>query len=52
MRWSPVWKWAEAVAITADWYRRFYESGTPLTARDLAAYVKDARRQDLPWSRA
>jgi CDP-glucose 4,6-dehydratase len=50
MGWSAVWKWTEAVAFTADWYREFYQTGAPLTRRDLASYIKDARRQNLPWS--
>ena len=52
MNWSPVWKWTEAVAVTAEWYRAFYESGKPLSRRDLAAYVEAARRHNLSWSQA
>jgi CDP-glucose 4,6-dehydratase len=52
MQWAPVWSWAQTVEVTANWYRQYYESGTALTGRDLAAYVADARRRELPWSRA
>ncbi|HTU91482.1 MAG TPA: CDP-glucose 4,6-dehydratase [Gemmataceae bacterium] len=52
MGWLPVWKWTEAVAVTAEWYRAFYESGQPLSLRQLDAYVEAARRHDLSWSQA
>jgi CDP-glucose 4,6-dehydratase len=50
MGWAPVWNWTDSVAVTADWYRQFYETGALLTRRDLAAYIKDARRMSLSWS--
>jgi CDP-glucose 4,6-dehydratase len=50
--WAPVWGWERTVAVTADWYRQYYEAGGARTRQDLAAYVADARRHDLPWGRA
>jgi CDP-glucose 4,6-dehydratase len=52
MGWLPVWKGTEAVAVTAEWYRAFYESGQPLSLRQLDAYVEAAHRQNLSWSHA
>ncbi len=48
--WTGVWSWQEAVKTTADWYRQFYTTGEAQTRRDLAAYVKAARRQGVRWS--
>jgi CDP-glucose 4,6-dehydratase len=44
--WRPVWGWAEAVARTALWYRRYYERGAVFSREDLAQYVGDACRRD------
>ena len=50
LAWRPVWSIDAALARTADWYRRFDESGQVGSAGDLAAYIDDARRLGLEWA--
>lgn len=49
--WFPVWDWADAVAMTASWYRDFYESGTVPTRATLHRYWDDASQRSCVWSR-
>ena len=50
LAWRPVWNIDTALARTADWYRRFHESGQVNSVDDLAAYIVDARRLGLEWA--
>jgi CDP-glucose 4,6-dehydratase len=50
LAWRPVWNIDTALARTADWYRRFHESGQLCSAGDLVAYIDDALRLGLEWT--
>ncbi len=51
--WSPVWRFDEAVAATARWYREV-EPGNrapqDITREQIVAYTEAARRQSVAWS--
>ncbi len=47
--WYPVWKSAKAAAITAEWYKYFYEDGIINTDKNLYEYCKTAEKRGLPW---
>ena len=49
--WRPVWSMDTTFERTVAWYRRFYESQEVMTEQDLAAYVTDAHRGGLVWTR-
>jgi CDP-glucose 4,6-dehydratase len=49
--WRPVWRFDEAVAATARWYRAWYEEGRLLTAEQLRDYAAAAAERGLPWAR-
>lgn len=51
LAWHPVWDIDTALARSANWYRRFHETGRLSSAEDLAAYIDDARRLDLEWAK-
>ena len=50
LAWRPVWGIDTALARTADWYRRFHQTGKLASADDLAAYIDDARKLGLAWA--
>ncbi|MGA3179291.1 MAG: CDP-glucose 4,6-dehydratase [Verrucomicrobiota bacterium] len=54
LRWSPVWKFSDAVEHTIKWYRASAK-GKPaavrqLTSTQIAAYVSAARALGSPWA--
>ena len=51
LAWHGVWSSEECFRRTAVWYRRFYEDGKVATAEDHRAYIADARKQGLAWTR-
>lgn len=50
LAWHPVWDIDTALTRTADWYRRFDESGQVGSADDLIAYIDHARHLGLAWA--
>lgn len=54
LRWRATLDFAETVAITADWYRRFYEntgrSMLDTTRGQIADYVARARERRIAWA--
>ena len=49
--WRPVWNDAAMLEKTVQWYRAFYESGRVVSREQLAEYIKDAKRQRIPWAK-
>jgi len=51
LQWKPVWDSDKAIGKTALWYRYYYESGGLQTSQDLAAYIADAQKAEVIWTR-
>ncbi len=51
LAWRGVWSQEVCFRRTAAWYRDFYEHGKVSTAEDYRAYIADARKQGLAWTR-
>ncbi|MDD3886005.1 MAG: CDP-glucose 4,6-dehydratase [Victivallaceae bacterium] len=51
LAWHGVWSAREAFGRTAEWYRRFYQEKQLNTAADLNAYVGDAAKRGLAWTK-
>jgi len=50
--WQAVMSFAETVAMTAEWYRAFYDGGTDmrdLTSRQLETFARLGRQRDARW---
>lgn len=50
LEWQPVWDFDNAIAHTADWYRRWLEGGHVTSANQLARYLADAATAGLGWA--
>lgn len=50
LRWSGVWSLDVTIAKTINWYRNHNESNELFTLHDINAYIKDARKLQLPWA--
>lgn len=55
LKWSPVWRFEEAVAKTALWYKAVHEAGHPsragdLTREQIASYCRQADMHRLLWA--
>jgi CDP-glucose 4,6-dehydratase len=53
--WSPVWRFPEAVAATARWYRAAAEDPSlenvcEITSGQIHDYAESARASSIPWS--
>ncbi|TWU44340.1 CDP-glucose 4,6-dehydratase [Novipirellula aureliae] len=48
--WRPLWDWQTAVARTASWYQRFYESEEIATLSDLLDYEQQAIKAKVSWA--
>ena len=51
LAWHSVWTPEETFARTAAWYRDFYTADRLRTAEDFDAYISDARRKGLAWTK-
>jgi CDP-glucose 4,6-dehydratase len=47
--WQPVWDLETTLEKTADWYRSFLESKTPISTKQLAQYVEAAENGRAKW---
>jgi len=47
--WQQVWNIEQAAQATADWYRRFYETGAVDSRDQLAKYIDAARSLGVAW---
>jgi len=50
LNWKPVWDIKKTLAITAQWYKEFYENDRIMSQRDLESYITDARAKRLAWA--
>jgi CDP-glucose 4,6-dehydratase len=50
LAWKPVWDLKKTLAMTAQWYKEFYENDRIISQRDLDEYVEDARNKKLSWT--
>jgi len=48
--WKPVWTLQEAIDVTIDWYRQFYESDQVLTFQQSERFFEDARQRAAVWA--
>lgn len=49
LRWQPVWNLQQAVSLTVDWYRSFYQGDSVMTASQLDLYVQQAKANQCSW---
>lgn len=49
--WHGVWSPETALRRTAAWYRDFFKAGRLDTEVDFNAYIEDARKEELEWTR-
>jgi CDP-glucose 4,6-dehydratase len=50
--WRPAWNTSEAIEMTVNWYRSFYEDKKVISETQLAEYVATAKRKNLEWSKS
>jgi CDP-glucose 4,6-dehydratase len=50
LQWLPVWTSKDAVEITAQWYRAFYESNQLLSLEHFNRYITDAQNKHIIWA--
>lgn len=52
LKWKPVWDIKKTFAITARWYKEFYENGNIVSLNDLHEYIEDAVvEKKLEWTK-
>ncbi len=49
IKWRPVWDTGKAVAMTARWYKDFYEKRKINSDEQLDLYINDAINKKLDW---
>lgn len=49
LRWEPVWTYDQAIHHTAEWYRKWLESGEVSSLAQLAGYCADAAANGVVW---
>ena len=47
--WKGVWNNRITFTQTAEWYKKFYETGTVITAEQTASYIQDAGQAGVSW---
>lgn len=55
LRWSPAWPLTDAIANTAAWYRRYYETRGPMfdySVAQIHEYTETAREKGVAWAAA
>ncbi len=52
LKWKPVWRIDDTLKRTVHWYKAFYDANELLSGSDLEAYVADAAKIGVPWSKA
>jgi CDP-glucose 4,6-dehydratase len=50
LKWKNVWKYEQAVEMTAKWYQAFCEEKEMLTNENIRAYEMDAKRLGVAWA--
>ena len=51
LHWKNVWDAEKTFQATARWYRAFHEEGVNLLEEQLEEYIRDAKEQNLEWSK-
>ena len=51
LKWHGVWTPQEAVRRTVQWYRDYITTGHLNTEDDLKAYIADAEKENLEWTK-
>jgi CDP-glucose 4,6-dehydratase len=49
--WQPIWNIEQALKHTVNWYKEYYEQKKVLTEENLFAYVQDAKKQGVIWTK-
>lgn len=52
LNWQPVWDLNRTIAITADWYKHWLQTGNIITRQQLASYLADACHAKIQWTQA
>jgi CDP-glucose 4,6-dehydratase len=50
LKWFPVWSMEDAISITAEWYKSYYEKGVLSTKENLERYIMNAKNKQLSWA--
>ncbi len=50
LHWQPVWNYDQAVHHTAEWYRKWLDSGEVTSGAQLAGYCTDAIAAGVDWA--
>jgi len=50
LKWKPVWDSSTTFAKTAQWYKKYYESGHVLSEGQLTEYITAAKQKQIPWT--
>lgn len=48
LKWKPVWDISNTFAMTAQWYKEYYESRHVRSEEQLAEYVTEAKHKQIP----
>ncbi len=49
LKWQPVWRLDQALAVTANWYRAWLEHGHVESKKQITAYVESAMQSKAAW---
>ena len=49
--WQPVWNFSEGVAVTADWYKSWFDQSMVLSDIQLSQYIQLAKNRDITWAK-
>lgn len=52
LKWNTVWNSETTIEKTVKWYKSFYDKKTVLTNNHLKAYIKDAGKKGLIWTKS
>ena len=52
LNWQPVWDLNRTIAITADWYKHWLQTGNIITRQQLTSYLADACHAKIQWTQA
>ncbi len=50
LNWTPVWTIDEAIEMTGEWYRSFYEHNEIISEQQLKRYIQAAKQKNLQWA--
>ena len=50
LKWKPAWDTSTTFAKTAQWYKKYYESGRVRSEEQLTKYITDAKQEQISWA--